>query len=462
VISTAEVDLPYRKTARYTGQTKINFMKCSCQPFDTRNAQEVFAGTQKNKNGRMKKWSFVLLLISLSLFFFSCQKELSNESGNAGNIDSQWEFTEGSTVFKGGIDTAYIEPSGGFQSLVFEGTSNEGNGHIYLQIFGSSITGTSYKNPNVFFEYVENASILYTNVPTNIDAFTVVVTNIDATSVTGTFSGEVEDSAGVKKTITNGTFKASLKSVTTPPEQGLCKIQNIGFLDLSSGIGFASLTNTFNSSNKISRVQFIDSAGQTPGEDFTLTYTANRISIDANQYFDLDASGRIMQFNGYIDADADGGYPQVIINYSYDANGYMSKATYALPAAPAAVFQEINYTWTNGNLTRVVVAPPGSQERIELLYEYDMTKAPKEFMCFFPNYEVVYLQSAINYGKNSTNLPIKSTALTYGATGAEEDKAESVFTSFGIIDNYVRSFEIVGEGSILPGDTRYVLNYKCF
>src|SRR6187431_77456 len=139
----------------------------------------------------MKQLRHLFLLAPLFFLFFSCQKELSNETGDAGNSGSQWEFTEATTTFKGSIDTAYLEPSGALQSLIFEGTSSDGKGQIFMQIFGSSLTETSYKNPNVFFEYVENGSAVYKNVQADIDAFTVVISTITATSVTGTFNGEV-------------------------------------------------------------------------------------------------------------------------------------------------------------------------------------------------------------------------------------------------------------------------------
>src|SRR5687768_9317282 len=122
----------------------------------------------------MKQLRHLVFFVSLAVLFLSCQKELSNESGNPGNSNAQWEFTEATATFKGKIDTAYLEPSGGFQSLIFEGTSGDGKGQIFMQVFGTTVTSTTFKNPNVFFEYIENGSAVYSNVPTDIDAFTVV------------------------------------------------------------------------------------------------------------------------------------------------------------------------------------------------------------------------------------------------------------------------------------------------
>jgi hypothetical protein len=411
----------------------------------------------------MKQLRILFLLSAVAIFMFSCQKELSVENGNPGAQGSQWEFTEGST-FQGSIDSAYLEPSGTFQSLAFEGVTPDGRGQIFLQIFGTNITNTTYRNPNVFFEYLENGTNRYSNVPTTADAFTVVITSLDSNSVSGTFSGEVLDSLGQSKTITNGKFTAALRRVPGTPVQGICKMENLGFFDLTTGLSFASITNTYNSANVVTKVQFIDSANQNVLANFDLRYSPSRIDIDTAQYFELDATGRVSAFYGYIDAEVNAGYPRVIIRYTYDGNGYMTKAAYSLPVAPTFVVQEINFTWTNGNLTKTVISAPGSLEKIEVDYQYDLTKAPKSFISLFPNYEIVYLQSAINYGRNSTNVISQSTITNYDATTGEPTGAVTAqYTNYVIdADNYVRSFDIVGDGALIPGDTKYALSYRCY
>ena len=79
------------------------------------------------------------------------------------------------------------------------------------------------------------------------------------------------------------------------------------------------------------------------------------------------------------------------------------------------------------------------------------------------NLEVFYTQSAINYGKNSSNVPTKSTVTIYNAAGTIEQTEVATFTNY-VIDaqNYVKSFDLKGEGSFLPGETKYVLTYKCY
>ena len=406
----------------------------------------------------MKHLRFLVLISSFSILFFSCQKELSVENGNAGNSSSQWEFSEAAN-FKGDIDTAYLEPSGGFQSLVFEGTTPDGKGEIFMQLFGTTLTATVYKNPNVFFEYSQNDTLIYSNVPSSIDKFTVIITTLDSTSVTGTFSGEVVNAAGEIKTITNGKFTAALKKSTAPPLQGICKIQKIDFLDSATGTGFASLSNLFNSSNLITKTQFNSSNALI--QEFNFIYTTNKIAIDTAQYFDIDANGRILSFNGHLDADP--AQFKVKVNYSFDNSGYMTKALYSLQSAPTLTIYELTFTWTNGNLTKTVITTPGNLQKIEQEYQYDLTKSPKGFMCFFPNSEVFLTQAAINYGKNSTNAITKSTYKMYDAIGNLTLQSEAIYTGYTYnAQNYVTAFNVTGDGSILNGSTKYALTYKCY
>jgi len=415
----------------------------------------------------MKRLKLLSLLAILGIIFFSCQKELSNESGNPGPAGAQWEFTEGTATFKGTIDTAYLEPAGGFQSFVFEGGTADGKGQIFLQVVGTSITATNFKNPNVSFAYVENGSIVYSNIPTEADAFTVVITTLNATSVTGTFSGEVENSAGEKKTITNGKFSASFQAVTTPPLQGICKVSNIAFLDSASSKEYSSVASSFNSANKVTGIQYIATDPSNGSKqvllNFNLNHTATRVNIDAEQYFELDANGRIKTFNGYFDGVKDTTTPKLIITYTFNANGNLIRAAYAEPSTPTFTQYAVNFTWTNGNLTQTATEIVGTKLSTHVDYVYDASKTAKDFICLFPNFEVFYAQSAINYGKNSVNLPIKSTITEYNTNGDVEDSSVATFTGYSLdAQNYVKTFNVVGEGAFLPGRTKYALSYKCF
>lgn len=164
------------------------------------------------------KFYRLLFVLMMPVLFFACSKEKSFEQG-AGTATSQWEFTEGSKLFKGRVDTAYLVDLGGTaKGLLFEGTSDDGTGLLGIGISGFNPSSpATYKTPNVQFEYLKSTGVVYENDFSAPDKFTLQVTAIDSASVTAIFNGEVKDSTGAIRTITNGKFKARLKNTTTPP-----------------------------------------------------------------------------------------------------------------------------------------------------------------------------------------------------------------------------------------------------
>lgn len=403
----------------------------------------------------------LLGISALLILFFACQKELSLE--NAGQITgSQWSFKEGSSEFKGPVDTAYLTDIPGGQTLSIEGSSVDGKGVFVIQVFtNSTIKPGVFKTPNVFFNYEISGSSEYLNDVTALDKFTVTIITLDSVSVTGTFSGEVLDKTTNVKTVTEGKFSAKLKNTTvTPPPVGNCKISNIGYFELGGTDGYASLTSTFNPQNLVNKVQLLDSVNSNIITEFNISYAANRVNLAPDQWFILDASGRVSEYHGYLDADSTTGF-KCIGTYTYDANGYMTKVTYAAQTAPSTVLITGTFTWTGGNLTKTVVEATGLTEKIEFTYTYDATKTAKNFLTFLPINEIIYNQSAINFGKNSTNVPLKS---VYAYTKAGVTSTETSDYTAYIVDanNYVKGFVLTGNGSVYFPDTKYVLTYKCF
>lgn len=240
-----------------------------------------------------------------------------------------------------------------------------------------------------------------------------------------------------------------------------CVISNLAYYDLTMGTAMGSLSSFFNSSNQVNSVLFVDSSTNKTVYRFTPNRSGNRINIDAQQYFNLDGSGRITDFHGYVDA-TDTSLPRVAITYSFNAGGYLSKAAYAFESAPAINILNITYTWTGTNLSKAVVQQVGATDKVEYDYQYDASKTAKNFLCFFPNTEIFWVQSAINFGKNSVNALSSSSIKKYDTTGNVVTK-NATYNNYTIdTNNYVKAFSIVGDGSVLPGDTKYVLSYRCF
>lgn len=175
------------------------------------------------------KWIRSSILAFAALFAISsCQKEYSVENGGSvGTFTSQWEFKEGSTQFKGPVDTAYIDDFGVVKGLTIEGSSPNGLDAFILEIFAQNFAVGSYKTPQAIMSYLRNGTqITYQVDPTVPNSFEINITKIDSANISGTFGGKVLDSAGQVKTITEGKFVAKLRSsgVTPPPPPGEGKV----------------------------------------------------------------------------------------------------------------------------------------------------------------------------------------------------------------------------------------------
>lgn len=498
----------------------------------------------------------LLLAMLAGVVVISCKKEKSLEGGNGGSSGpAAWEFKEGASLFKGPMDTAYYSNLGGVTALVLEGSSSSNPQEaFYMEIFGTSITTGTYATPTVFFEYSSGGTILYTNDPLAINKFSVTISSIDSAGVSGTFTGEVKDTAGNVKVITDGKFAAKFITVAPPPsgngqlmlwaQQGCsnrllvsvngqldtitafqpsapscgtagtafftlpagtytwkavcegatdtvsgsvsvtagsctakeinlnanpgittCKISNLASYDLGNGAKISAITSSFNAQNQVTKTQLIDSSSQSGGtieKEFNFVYATSQINVDAKQYFVLEPAGRIREFHGYADP-SDDSTVEVIITYSYDANGYMTQASIALKSAPFIPVLVYVYQWTGGDLTKVT-ATLITGEKSVIDYQYDPAKQAKGFLALHSNPEITLFQNVVNYGKNTANLPVKSTWTNYLANGSPDgspfvgDFKNYVYDANG----YIRSFEIAGTGSAYGAEIKHVLSYKCF
>ncbi len=165
----------------------------------------------------MKHLKRLLVLFSISVAVFSCQKEYSVEKPTGGTSTTQWEFKEGGVQFKGPIDTAAIDTFSTLKVLTINGHSDDGTSQLVLQIYGQDLKVGAYKVPYSALVYSKNGTPIYATDQTATDSFTIYLTKIDTTGVTGTFNGKVL-AGTTPKNVVDGKFAASFKSsVVTPP-----------------------------------------------------------------------------------------------------------------------------------------------------------------------------------------------------------------------------------------------------
>ena len=502
----------------------------------------------------MKFLRSMLLLVSLTAIISACQKEESLEHASNLVTNSPWEFKDSITQFRGTMDTAYMTTAGPLTSLVLAGSSSDGQGELFIQLFSLTPIGkASYTNPNVIFSYIVGGSLYYENDPTTAGKFTVTITAMDSVAVEGFFSGEVLDVLGNRKTIREGKFKAYFQRAAIPPPPGgngqlmlwskegcngtairvkvngqeksitsfqatepicgaggtalyvlpagqytweaICGTDTIrgsaGIVagaciraevilnpvlgtncKLSDYIAYDPGTNTmlfgtksfFNAENKVNKLQFFEADPTSGTFEYNLVHEPNKIIVqEGQQYFELDGLGRVKTFHGFAQPSDPTSF-RVVYAYTYDVSGRMTRATVALETNPSQPVLESLHTWTNGNLTKVVIKQIGAMnERTEIDYEYDLTKQTNNFLLFFANEELMMFQTAINAGLNSVNAVTKSTVRDYDAAGTVTPYPVAAFSNYSIDANKkVNSFNISDGVSVYAGDVNYVLTYKCF
>ena len=139
--------------------------------------------------------------------------------GNPDSTSNSWNFTQGSFMFAGVIDSATKDNSSGLDatSLSLYGSTSTADTTMSIKfvIPASDIQTGTYvmSSSGIFFSVInaQNLSIIYeADGLTSGTDFTVVITSYDSATkqVQGTFSGQVKDQSGNIVPITNGSFTA--------------------------------------------------------------------------------------------------------------------------------------------------------------------------------------------------------------------------------------------------------------
>lgn len=425
----------------------------------------------------MKFVKLVGCLFLGALILVSCQKEYSVETGGLGGTigTSQWEFKQGVIQYKGTMDTAKIDTVASIAYLTLSGTSDSSNQLISLTVFGTQIKAGTYTSPAVAFTYTDLASNIIYQSDVTATNFTLLIAKIDSTGVTGTFSGTVKDATSLAKIVTSGKFSASFKKTrgTTTPGTSNCKLEKIFQYD-SIGVARGPITIfTYNTSKTVTKTQLVDSFSNRVLNTFNFSFPANKIQLDAKQYFVTDpASGRVTQFYGY-ENPIDDSTDQIIATYTYNAAGQLIRRNMAYAAAPAVTILETDYTWSGNNLTKAVGKVPVnatlSLTVFDVTYQYDATKTVKSFITLPAYaYEIVFFQSAVNSGAVPVNPVTKTTSRYYNqsGTGAVTATYTCNFIKYSIdANNYVQSFVTSGDNfneALIFRGRKYVFGYKCF
>ena len=226
---------------------------------------------------------FSLLVVLLSIFN-SCQKEFSLEGGTITLLPGTWEFRDSNTLYRGDMDTAFVETSGSTKTLRLQGTSFNGleDFELVLNTTGAAFTTGTYMASNgaASFEYSKNGQVLY-EANQLLGEFIVTISSISATSVTGTFTGFANDSLGRQKTLTAGKFTSRYNNGTTTGNAVGTLGATAGSCTPTSNTGIFMQGVALDSSNKVTVTVNITQ----PGVYNISTNTVNGVSFSKSGTF---------------------------------------------------------------------------------------------------------------------------------------------------------------------------------
>lgn len=145
------------------------------------------------------------------LFLASCQKEKSLEDGGISAVGS-WQFTEGSTLYTGNVDSAVISTSGVTKTLTIRGaTANQAQKFSIILSSATTFAVGSYKASlsQAEFRYFTQAKTIFQG-DLLTGEFVVDITSLANNTIEGNFSGSAVDSLGNPVQILLGKFKSAI------------------------------------------------------------------------------------------------------------------------------------------------------------------------------------------------------------------------------------------------------------
>ena len=257
---------------------------------------------------------------------------------------------------------------------------------------------------------------------------------------------------------------------TGTPISNNCILAKIVQADQATGKAEIAFVSGFNSENKVVTHDVIDSGSNVIINSFSLSYPTGRVQIDAEQYFVVNADGRVSEFHGYEYPD-DNTTEKFTVRYTYNAAGQMTLRTETYDTLPGVVQYQMRFTYSGGNLTKEEYEGNTGRSFVKIAdisFTYDASKTVKSFLYLqgiAP--EISLFQTAINAGVNNTNPVSRIVTSTYNpTTGAVINSFTTNFSNYVInSNNYVQSFDVSGNDYVAGGITagsKYRLSYNCF
>lgn len=246
-----------------------------------------------------------------------------------------------------------------------------------------------------------------------------------------------------------------------------CRPSQVVLIDSATRAGDFSFLTRFGSNGRAASVEAYDSLSNTSLFDFPLVYSGDTLRDFDGGYFLLEASGRVRT---YVTTDTTGGAVETVrYEYTYDANGYISRKELFSSLLPLNTpLVRFTYTWAGQNLTAVegrVVVPGFERMLFKSALEYDNTQTVKNFLPVVPDAaEAALFIMAVDLGRKSRNLLRRIKSSTYDDAGMVDETLTTEFSSpLFSMDGYLLEWTVSGDEPIaLPFFVgRNVFRYHC-
>lgn len=255
--------------------------------------------------------------------------------------------------------------------------------------------------------------------------------------------------------------------IEQPSPNNDCSINMIVPFNSNSGKGYGSLYITTGTNNQTSQIEWFDSTLQKVDYQAEFTYIKDTIRINKKEFFLVDGSGRIIEFNT-LENPLDMSSESYQYTYNYDAQGFLIGKKWYLPSYSTDIpFFTYQYDWVNGNLTAIEVREATGDKRLALKAElrYDETREAKNFLYFLPesNELAPYILS-VNLGEKSKNIPQLIKIDLYDSDGTAiktytTEFKDYQFTPDGYVSGVFASGDIMDGLPLVNGLTKF--EYDC-
>ena len=245
-----------------------------------------------------------------------------------------------------------------------------------------------------------------------------------------------------------------------------CRLARIVYKDSSGFISLGSIAANINATDNVVNITEFDSLSNFLVSFASVSINGDTIHVSPDEYFIANSSTKIIsKFHGLVDPGnaSSPTYEQV---FSYNAGGNLIKKTKSLSMAPLIPYEQVDYTYSNGNLVSMQNKNIFTAKLIsDASFSFYNTIIPKNYIYIFADEEDrPQYNQFFNFGKPSVNAVNDFKVRYYDGGGTLIDSAISKFINYQqSADTYVQKVQLTGDDQLsIPAQAgKLQLSYHC-